>query len=417
MGVLDGADSRDIGAVTVSRWGRVVRAEGVVPWLVVDPDGVAVEPVRRFLMDFVARDNRPGSVRSYAYGLLRWWRWLRAVGVEWDQATSVEARDLVLWLKQAAKPRRSPRTVSAATVGTVNPITRKQYLDDQYKPRTVRHSNAVLRSFYEFWIEIGEGPLVNPVPLERGRGRRANEHHNPLEPFRPEGRVRYNPKVPRRKPRAMSDERWNELFAALRSNRDRAVLALAVSNAARAGELLGVRGVDLDWGEQLVRVVRKGTQAEQWLPASPEAFVWLRLYLADLGDPLGPDEPVWQTLRRRDRGGGLRRQPLSYEALRAVFRRVNALLGTNWSMHDLRHTAAVRMSRDEQLSLRDVQAILGHSHLSTTADVYLVEDDAEVIRRVHQHLADRETQVQARPSVAAGYDDRDLAVLFGGSLR
>lgn len=417
MGVLDGADSRDIGAVTVSRWGRVVRAEGVVPWLVVDPDGVPVEPVRRFLMDFVARDNRPGSVRSYAYCLLRWWRWLRAVGVEWDQATSAEARDLVLWLKQAVKPRRSPRTVSAATVGTVNPITRKQCLDDQYKPRTVRHSNAVLRSFYEFWIEIGEGPLVNPVPLERGRGRRANEHHNPLEPFRPEGRVRYNPKVPKRKPRAMPDQRWNELFAALRSNRDRAVLALAVSTGARASELLGVRCVDLDWGEQLVRVVRKGTQAEQWLPASPEAFVWLRLYLADLGDPLGPDEPVWQTLRRRDRGGGLRRQPLNYEALRAVFRRVNALLGTNWSMHDLRHTAAVRMSRDEGLSMRDVQAILGHCHLSTTADVYLVEDDAEVIRRVHQHLAARETPAQAPPSVAAGYDDRDLAVLFGGSLR
>ena len=32
------------------------------------------------------------------------------------------------------------------------------------------------------------------------------------------------------------------------------------------------------------------------------------------------------------------------------------------------------MARDETLSLRDVQTILGHAHLSTTADVYLVED-------------------------------------------
>ncbi|MDT3446432.1 site-specific integrase [Pseudofrankia sp. BMG5.37] len=390
---------------------------GLVPWLVVDPDGVPVEPIRRYLTDFVARDNRSGSVRSYAYGLLRWWRWLRAVGVEWDQATAAEARDLVLWLKQAAKPRRSPRTGSAATAGTVNPITRKTYLDDEYKPRTVRHSNAVVRAFYEFWIEIGQGPLVNPVPLDRGSGRRANAHHNPLEPFRPEGRVRYNPRVARRRPRAMPDERWNELFAALRSNRDRALVALAVSSAARAGELLGVRCVDLDWGEQLVRVVRKGTQAEQWLPASPEAFVWLRLYLADLGESPGQDEPLWQTLRQRDRGEGPRRQPLNYEALRAVFRRVNGLLGTNWSMHDLRHTAAVRMSRDERLSMRDVQVILGHAHLSTTADVYLVEDDAEVIRRVHEYLAGREAQAQVPPPAAAGYDEGDLAVLFGGSLR
>jgi len=60
--------------------------------------------------------------------------------------------------------------------------------------------------------------------------------------------------------------RLNELFAGLRSNRDRAILALGISNGARASELLGVRGADLDWGEQLVRVSRKGTGAEQWLP-------------------------------------------------------------------------------------------------------------------------------------------------------
>jgi integrase/recombinase XerD len=62
----------------------------------------------------------------------------------------------VLWLNRADKFRNSPRTVSEATAGRVNPITRKRYLGDGYEPRTVRHSNAVVRSFYEFWIEIGE---------------------------------------------------------------------------------------------------------------------------------------------------------------------------------------------------------------------------------------------------------------------
>jgi integrase len=100
-----------------------------------------------------------------------------------------------------------------------------------------------------------------------------------------------------------------------------------------------------------------------------------------------------------------------------VFKRVNVLLGTNYSMHDLRHTAALRMSRDESLTMRDVQTILGHAHLSTTADVYLVEDEAEVIRRVRQHLAAREQRVQqsAPPPAAAGYDAGDLSVLFGGT--
>lgn len=93
---------RDIASIRLPQWGRVVPAEGLAPWLVVDSAGVPVEPIRRFLVDFVARDN--SSERSYAYGLLRWWRWLRAVEVEWDQTTPAEVRDLVLWLKQAEKP-------------------------------------------------------------------------------------------------------------------------------------------------------------------------------------------------------------------------------------------------------------------------------------------------------------------------
>jgi len=261
----------EVVAVGLPHWGRVARvADAVVPFVVLDDSGQPVEPVRLFLRELVARGRRSGSVRSYAFALLRWWRWLIAIDVEWDRATSTEVREFVLWMQRTTKPRRSARTKSAATAGTVNPITRKSYLDDRYQPRTVRHSNAVLRAFYEFWIERGEGPLVNPVPQERKDGRRPNAHHNPLEPFRPQGKLRYNPPVPKRRPRVISDQRWEELFAALRSDRDRAIVAIVISNGARATELLGVRLVDVDWGDQLVRVRRKGTDAEQW-PVHPAA--------------------------------------------------------------------------------------------------------------------------------------------------
>ena len=410
---------RDLGSIRLPGWGRVVSTDdGLVPYLIVGPDRAVVEPVRRFLTDFVAQDNSPSSVRSYAFDLLRWWRWLRAVEVEWQRATPAEARDYVLWLRLSPKPGGQGASRPA---GSINRITGKQLLDQRYRPRTVRHSNAVLRTFYAFWIERGEGPLINPIQLDRPRAavRRPQAHHNPLEPFWPEGRIRYNPKVPKSRPRALPDERWAEVFGRLRSHRDRAILALAVSNGARANELLGMRAQDLDWGDQRIRVIRKGTRAEQWLPASPESFMWLRLYLAELVNPLAPDDVLWWTLRRRDRGAGLARQPMNYEAQRAVFRRVNRLLGTNWSMHDLRHTAALRMTRDPALTLRDVQVILGHAHLSTTADVYLIEEEAQVIQRVRQHLAERADRPvsPSRVPAAAGYDATDLAVLFGNETR
>src|SRR5881397_1118729 len=84
---------RDVDAIRLPSWGRVARSGGVVPWVVLGADGQLVEPVARFLRDFVARGNSAGSVRSYCYALQRWWRFLRAIRVEWDRVTSVEVRD------------------------------------------------------------------------------------------------------------------------------------------------------------------------------------------------------------------------------------------------------------------------------------------------------------------------------------
>ena len=115
--------ARDLTRIALPRWGRVAAADELVPWLVVDDAGVAVEPIRRYLDDFIARGRSASSTRSYAYDLLRWWRWLRAVGIDWDKATSAEVKDFVLWLLSTTKRRDAPRTESAAMAGTINPIT------------------------------------------------------------------------------------------------------------------------------------------------------------------------------------------------------------------------------------------------------------------------------------------------------
>jgi site-specific recombinase XerC len=270
----------------------------------------------------------------------------------------------------------------------------------------------VLRSFYDFHLMAGRGPLMNPFPLDRlRRGRRANEHHNPLEPFRRERKGRYRPKVPRQLPKRIPDEQFNTIFAGLKYHRDRALLAFWVSTAARAEELLTVSQGLVDPGDQLVGVIRKGSQALQHLPASPDAFVWLRLYQEELwadGGPRGRDEALWLTLRRPWR-------PLSYPAARAMFRRAQRLLGSHWTLHDLRHTAAYRMAQDPNLPLTDVQWILGHAHLSTT-QIYTSPSQDEVIARALAHHERRaHTGAAAQPALAEPlYNQGSLDNLFGG---
>jgi site-specific recombinase XerD len=146
----------------------------------------------------------------------------------------------------------------------------------------------------------------------------------------------------------------------LPSNRDRALVAFWISTGVRASELLGVRQCDIDPGQQLITVVRKGTRVMQQVPASADAFVWLRLYQEELRGqiPQGRTQPVWWTLRRP-------RRTLNYHAAHRMFERANAALGSDWTLHDLRHSAAARMARDPQLTLSDVQLVMGHAHLSS----------------------------------------------------
>jgi integrase len=384
------------------------------PFRLVDGDGAVVGAAAAFFAELSACGRPAATHRSYGMDLLRWFRFMWAVGVGWEEATRSEARDFCRWLQVADKPVRphwrsagggDVGAARAGAAGTPNPVTGKRSPGVGYDPSTAAHSESVLRGFYDFHLEAGTGPMVNPFPLSRGAGR-VGAHHNPMDPFVGRRSGRYRPKVTPRAPRCIPDQGFDELFAQLGSHRDRALVAFWVSTGARAAELLGATVADVDPGQQLITVLRKGTRALQQLPASPDAFVWLRLYQAQLHGlaPTGRDQPLWWTLRKPLRA-------LTYDAARLMFTRAAAGLGANWSLHDLRHTAAYRMARDPQVSLCDVQWVMGHAHLSTTQR-YLNPVTQDVIEAVLAFHARRSEHRPTSPP-AAGYRPESLRVLFG----
>lgn len=401
----DGApERRDAAGLKVGRAGRVVAGlDPSLPYVLAGRGGDEVAAVSDFLRHMSACDLGSLSVRSYALALLRWLRFLDAAGVSWQLAQRAEVRDFVLWMRAATTGRA--RGEGGPVAGSVNPRTGKRYLGDHFAPATINHNLAVVSAFYEFHREMGTGPVRNPVP-PRGTGR-VHAHHNPLEPFVQPQRAAYRQRVPQAAPRAMPDALFDELFMAMGSDRDRAILAFYVSTGARPSELMGLRCAQVDYGEQMIAVVRKGTRAVQWLPASPDAFVWLRLYQQRLPDgQLTGDQPVWWTLRRPFRA-------LDYEAMRAVLRRANTTLGTNWTLHDLRHTFAVRMANDPDVPLLTVQHLLGHVYLATTQR-YLRPHLEQVIAHARDHQQRRAAGQTAEPAgPGLGYDGEDLAMLFG----
>jgi site-specific recombinase XerD len=396
--------SRDLRGLVVARGGSL-RATGDPwqPWQLVDPDGATVGGVAAFLGDLQAAGRSEATLRSYGMDLLRWFRFLWAVGVAWDRAGRAEARDFCRWLQVAGKPARPhwrrPEEAGAAAPGRAS----------AYSASVRAHSETVLRGFYDFHRDAGSGPVLNPFPLDRSRrGGRAHAHHNPMEPHRDERSGLYRPRLASRVPRAVPDDEFNEIFARLPSHRDRALVAFYVSTGARASELLSATVGGVDPGRQLISVVRKGGRIQE-LPASTDAFVWLRLYQVQIEGliPRGSRQPLWWTLRPPPR-------PLGYPAVHRMFERVNDRAGTAATLHSLRHTAAYRMAEDPALPLTDVQLVLGHAQLTTT-QIYLTPRKEDVIRRLLAHHAEqtRRAAERAAPPPAPGYRPETLGILFG----
>lgn len=378
---------REVTALVVPAIGAVAKIDAAPGTVLLDATGDPVEEVSEFFATMLACGASVSSLRSYGLALLRWRRFLAAIGVPWQCASRLEARDFVLWMR------------------LVGPAGRQ----GGYAPATINHALAVIKMFYADRITAGDGPLINPVPdADHRAGRRSQAHHNPMQPFAPGPRAPFRQKTPERIPRHLPDRLFDELFATLRSDRDRALLAFYVSTGARASELLGVTVDRVNVGDQRIGVHRKGSGRLQWLPASADAFVWLRLYEQQTRRPDG-EQALWLTRRHPVR-------PLTYSAARRMLQRANESLGTAWTLHDLRHTAAQRMVDDPKMSLSDVQWVLGHAHITTT-QIYLRPREEEVVSRViahHRDRAGRPTAPPPPPVDTTGYSAEVLAVLFGG---
>ncbi|CCG02691.1 tyrosine-type recombinase/integrase [Blastococcus saxobsidens] len=387
--------SRDVTGLTVAAVGGIRVSDELPGVAVLDAAGVPVPAIADYLCSLLASGAATGSVRSYALALLRWWRFLAAVELGWQRASRVEARDFVLWMRLAAT--------------TAGGATRAGRVGERvgYAPATINHNLAVLRGFYADRMAAGDGPVVNPVPEAVGRGgQRVGAHANPMAPPERHRRAPLRQKTPARLPRSLPDHLFDTLFAAMRSDRDRALLALYVSTGARASELLGVSVDRVDVGAQRIGVHRKGSGRLQWLPGSADAFVWLRLYQQRQDRPAG-QQALWLTRRAPHR-------PLTYSAMRRVLQRANEELGTGWTLHDLRHTAAFRMAEDPRLTLTDVQWVLGHAQLATTQIYLRPREDAVVARVLEHHRArgDRPARQPAAPP-SGGYRPDSLRELLG----
>ena len=166
--ITGGEAPRELSGLVVPQSGSLETTGDLFePFRLTDADGGVVAVAGAYFRDLAACGRAAATQRSYGMALLRWWRFLRAVEIGWDQATRAEARDFLCWVQLADKPERphwrypgggAPGTTTVAP-GTPNPVTGKRSPGRGYATATVAHCESVLRVFYDFHLEAGTRTL------------------------------------------------------------------------------------------------------------------------------------------------------------------------------------------------------------------------------------------------------------------
>jgi integrase/recombinase XerD len=170
------------------------------------------------------------------------------------------------------------------------------------------------------------------------------------DPFRPE--LEPSPKV---LASGRVDARPQAAF-----HRDKAILEVLYGCGLRVSELCGLDRRDVMLGDEMVRVMGKGSK-ERVVPILGTAKRALAAYLQDWRPVLANASRSGDAVFLNERGGRITRQ-----AVHRMVERYGAIVGIKGlHPHTLRHTYATHML-EGGMDLRYVQELLGHASISTT---------------------------------------------------
>ena len=225
--------------------------------------------------------------------------------------------------------------------------------------RTVRRRLSTIAGLYAFLTARGDVP-TNPVPCGLPTRR---ERHRPTQgvPL-----VR----APRRTlPRILTPGEVDALTAALRTHRDRAMVAAMLLGGLRRCEVLGLRLEDVRVAERRLFIAEGKGGHQRFVPISSRFFEHLTAYLEQERPADAATDAVFLVLKRPRRG-----RPLSAYGIDEVLDGARARAGlAHASYHELRHTCLTRL-REAGMPLEAVQAQAGHASIEST--------------RIYLHLAD-----------------------------
>lgn len=339
---------------------------------VYDGDGRVVPLCDEFLFQLRLRDCSVYTQRAYALGLAHFFTWLVSNSVEPERVTRQIIGRYIADFGES-EPHGAVATRTAAKTRSA---------------RTVNHRLSVLASFFDFHIrrdtEDGTGPWCGRMNPASGKLLDRELRHGMMGrdlPPRTRQRDGFRRRVPHEVPKRIEPEDVQRLIDAASSFRDKAILTLLCRTGQRIGDwnesagrhgILGMSLSDVDRKRGLIVVRLKGARDEHRVPVTDDFWPVYERYLKEERRTAEDCEALWIALRK---GRG---KPLSYAAFESSLRYIGGKAGVPVHPHLFRHTLAQGVL-DLTGNLKVAQEILGHAHISTTADIYTRVDPVSLV--------------------------------------
>jgi len=348
----------------------VTTPDGKTRYMLVGSDSEPVLPVMRFIKFKDNSGAARNSLRAYCQHLKLFFEFLEQEELDYRKINIDDMADFMRWLQN---PYGNLKVIPATPVMSPR------------KPATVNTVISTVLNFYDYLmrhedysVQLSER-LKKTIPGSR-RGFKDFLYHVNKDKEYPAKILKV--KVRRSRPKTIPKEQVKKLIDACSNLRDKFLIQLLWKSSMRIGEALALWLEDFEPDGQKIHIRDRGELpnlaeikticSPRTVDVSPDLINLFFDYVAEFHTDEVDTNHVFIKL-----SGENKYQPMEYQDVASLFRRLKAKTGIDVSPHILRHSSLTELRRTGWKP-EHLQKRAGHAQIQTTMQIYLHPSDEDL---------------------------------------
>lgn len=362
---------------------QIITSDNKVRYLLVDHHGDLILPVAKFLKYKDSTGTARNTLRSYCYALKLYFEFLEQKNISYTEVRIDELAEFVRWIQNPFQHVKVTSIHHTDTTKKRKPQSINIYLDKVY-------------AFYDYIMRHEDYSMDLLKRLKKqvssSRGSFKSFLHHTLKNRTKDIKI-LKLKAAKEKLKLLSSDQIQSLINACNNIRDKFLLVLLYETGMRIGEALSLHLSDVvpatrkiyirDRGELVNGAEIKTVCSPRILDISKELANLYRAYILDIHTDDIDTNFVFIKLTGVQKG-----QPLNYQSVQSLFKRLKSKTGIKATPHKFRHTNITELWKTGEMRPETLKERAGHKHIQTTMQMYVhpseddVRDDWEKAMKV-----------------------------------